>query len=127
VVALFEAERATASREMREGTFEDPSVLGALEAFVPIRVDMSSEAPEAIALREEHEIQFVPHVLFLSPDREVLRPGVGGMVAPEDLRVLLSDARAVHRERELRRPEASESGADSPPASPPTPASAERP
>ena len=127
VVVFFEAVWAHASQDMRDGTFEDPSVVEAIAPFVPVRVDMAAEDPHSIALKNEYEISFVPHVLFLGPDQQPLRPGTGGMVTPEDLRVLLSDALAVHRERAVMPPEASESGGGEPTTTPATPASDERP
>ena len=100
MVVFFEAEWASASRDMREGTFEDPSVVESLEPFVPILVDMSSTDEATAELKEAHEVRFVPHVLFLGPGGEALRPASEGLVGPEDLRVMLSDALAVQRERE---------------------------
>jgi len=127
MVVFFEAAWAQASQDMREGTFEDPSIVAALEPFVVVRVDMAAEDPGSVALRDAHEVTFVPHVLFLGPEGEPLRPGAGGLVAPDDLRVLLSDALALHRERSVTPPEGSGSDDGEPPTTPATPASDERP
>ena len=127
VVVFFQAPWAQASQDMRDGTFEDPAIVRAIEPFVPVLVDMTAEDPHSIALKNEHEVSFVPHVIFLGPNGESLRPGVGGLLEPEDLRVLLSDALAVHRERGVTPPEASGSDDGAPPSTPATPASSERP
>ena len=127
VLVFFQAPWAQASHDMRDGTFEDPTVVRALEPFVPVLVDLTAADPHSIALKNEHEVSFVPHVVFLDPGGEPLRPGVGGLLEPEDLRVLLSDALAVHRERGVTPPVASESDDDEPPSIRATPASKGRP
>jgi hypothetical protein len=97
LLVLFEAAWSSGSADMREGSFEDPSVAELVASFVPVRLQQDDASNEALTTR--YDVRFVPHVLLLDSAGERLRQDILGLASPDDLRVILSDALEVHRER----------------------------
>ena len=81
LVLFFEADWAAASADMREGSFEHPSVAELLQtSFVAVRVAQDAESNRA--LKERYGAEFVPHVVYLDSAGERLRPDTEGLTGP---------------------------------------------
>jgi len=69
VVIDFSADWCLPCRELEHRTFNQPEVVDAAKAVVPLRADLTrSSSPEVIKLREQYDIRGVPTVVFIGAD-----------------------------------------------------------
>ena len=91
VMIDFTADWCIACKELDHFTFSDPEVVGVLQEFILVRIDMTdATTPANKEYQRRYEIYGLPSVTFLTPDGEMLGDlTVTGFVkAPEFLDIL---------------------------------------
>ncbi len=94
----FEAGWATASRDMLDGTYANVAVREALASFVPLRIDLTEREPDEQELAQRFVVTALPHVVYLAPDGERLRPDSTTLVDASDMEVFLREALGAYED-----------------------------
>ncbi|MCB9625650.1 MAG: thioredoxin family protein [Sandaracinus sp.] len=98
LVLHFEARWAAASRDMLDGTYANVAVRDALAEFVPVRVDVTERDAAEQELMLRYAVGALPHVLYLAPDGERLRPDSTHLVDASDMEVFLREALGAYED-----------------------------
>ncbi len=97
IMLIFCAEWATACRDMDQTTFANPRVLQASRAFSRVSLDLTATGDTpARQAAQTHEVDGVPHLIFMRADGSRLRGDVTGMIDARDLLVYMSEALQAH-------------------------------
>ncbi len=88
----FEARWAMASRDMLEGTYANVTVREALGSFVPVRIDLTERDANEEELVRRYRVEGLPHVVYVAPDGDRLRPDSKTLVDASDMEVFLQEA-----------------------------------
>lgn len=94
----FEARWAAASRDMLDGTYANVAVRDALAEFVPVRVDVTERDAAEQELMLRYAVGALPHVLYLAPDGDRLRPDSTLLVDASDMEVFLREALGAYED-----------------------------
>ncbi|MCA9613210.1 MAG: thioredoxin family protein [Myxococcales bacterium] len=94
----FEARWAAASRDMLDGTYANVAVREALAEFVPVRVDVTERDAAEQELMLRYAVGALPHVLYLAPDGDRLRPDSTILVDASDMEVFLREALGAYED-----------------------------
>lgn len=91
VLIDFTAEWCGACRELDEQVFSHPDVRERLKAFVPLRLDVTAEGPESLALLQKYGVVSLPAILFVDRNGKVLeKPRVSGLLTPDEFLTVIS-------------------------------------
>ncbi|MCU0672066.1 MAG: thioredoxin family protein [Myxococcota bacterium] len=88
----FEARWAMASRDMLDGTYANVTVREALGSFVPVRIDLTERDANEEELVRRYRVEGLPHVVYVAPDGDRLRPDSKTLVDASDMEVFLQEA-----------------------------------
>ena len=87
----FTAEWCAACHELDALVFRDSRVIGAVRAFVPLRIDVTQDNDENTRILERYGVFSLPAVVFVRPDGSILKePRVHGVVGPGEFLDLIT-------------------------------------
>jgi len=91
VMIDFSAEWCGACHEIDAQVFTDPRVQERLKDFVPLRLDVTSETPESLALLQKYGVMSLPAILFVDKEGKVLeKPRINGLLTPDEFLTVIS-------------------------------------